>query len=52
MTSTVFVNDFHCSFLWIRALEMITSRVTSVQAEAFGVELVSLFGAYRSPWRA
>lgn len=45
-------NDFHMSFLWVRSLESVVGTATAMQWVAFGVELVSLFAIYRSPWRA
>lgn len=40
------------AFLWVRALEVSVTPATAMQWSAFEVELVSLFGVYRSPWRA
>lgn len=40
------------AYLWIRSLEIATSQDTAMRWSAFEVELVSLFGVYRSPWMA
>lgn len=53
MTNTrthAFVNDFHATLLWLRALEIVIGHSTKTVLSE--VDIVDLFGRYRSPWKA
>lgn len=45
-------SDFHCAFLWVRAMELEIGGATPQQWLTFHGELLDLFARYRSPWRA
>lgn len=47
---SIFVRDFHCCLLWMRALEIIIGHSTKTVLSE--VDMQDLFGRYRSPWRA
>lgn len=49
-SSTLFVNDFHRTLLWLRSIEILVGHSPAVMLSE--LEMHDLFVRYRSPWKA